>query len=69
MPNLKEMERKIENAVVEGFQKIENGVVDRYKKIEDSVVEGWRKIPDKFVDLFLTCKGKKVKEAKKHGVE
>ncbi|HWQ74137.1 MAG TPA: hypothetical protein VN441_02365 [Syntrophomonas sp.] len=46
--------KKIEKAVVSGYQAIENGVVSGYKKIEDGVVGGYKKIEKKFVDAFLT---------------
>jgi len=46
--------KKIEKAVVSGYNKIEKGVVDGYKKIEDGVVNGYKKIEDKFVDTFLS---------------
>lgn len=42
MSKFAETNKKIEDAVVEGYQKIEDGVVGGYKKIED-----------KFIDTFL----------------
>lgn len=62
---LVEANKKIEKAVVGGYQKIEDAVVGGYKKIEDSVVGGYKKIEDKFVDQFLTKDGETVEEAKK----
>ena len=46
--------KKIEEAVVSGYQAIENNVVSGYKAIEGGVVSGYRKIEDKFVETFLT---------------
>ena len=51
--SLKEVNKKIEDAVVGGYKKIEEGVVGGYKKVED-----------KFVDKFLTKDGETVEEAK-----
>lgn len=45
--------KKIENAVVNGYKSIENAVVDAYTKIED-----------KFVDAYLTKEGETVEDAK-----
>ena len=46
--------KKIEKAVVSGYQAIEDGVVGTYQKVENSVVGGYKKIEDKFVEAFLT---------------
>ncbi|MCI2000711.1 MAG: hypothetical protein LKJ75_08430 [Clostridia bacterium] len=46
--------KKIEKAVVSGYQAIEDGVVGSYQKIEDGVVGSYKKIENKFVEAFLT---------------
>ena len=45
-------------------KKIEETVVDGYKKIEDTVVSGYKKVEDKFVDKFLKKCGETIEEAK-----
>ena len=62
MSKLKEMNQKIEDAVVDGYQKIEKGVVSGYQKIEDGVVSGYKKIEDKFIDAFLAEEGDSTEE-------
>lgn len=62
--DFKEVNKKIEEGVVEGYKKIEEGVVSGYKKIENGAVEGFRKMSDKFVDKYLTKDGESVEEAK-----
>ena len=64
MSKLKEINQKIEDAVVGGYKKIEDGVVDGYKKIEDGVVSGYKKIEDKFIDTFLAEEGETTEEAR-----
>lgn len=64
MSKFKEVNQKIEDAVVGGYKKIEEGVVDGYKKIEDGVVSGYRKIEDKFIDTFLAEEGETTEEAR-----
>lgn len=59
-----EANKKIADAVTDGYKKIEKGVVDGYKKIEKGVVDGYQKIEDKFVDAYLTKDGETVEEAK-----
>ena len=39
---------------VQANKKIEKAVVSGYQKIEDTVVSGYKKIEDKFVETFLT---------------
>lgn len=51
--------------LVEANKRIENAVVGGYQKIEDTVVGGYKKIEDKFVDQFLTKDGETVEDAKK----
>lgn len=53
MSKFADANKKIEDAVVEGYQKIEDGVVGGYKKIED-----------KFIDTFLARSGETVAEAR-----
>jgi len=77
MSNFKETNKKIEHAVVSGYQKIEDGVVSGYQKIEKGVVSGYQKIEDKFIDTFLAKEGESTEQArarimenaKKHGGE
>ena len=64
MSNFKEANKKIENAVVDGYKKIEDGVVSGYKKIEDGVVSGYKKIEDTFIDKFLAKDGESTEEAR-----
>lgn len=64
MSKFKEVNQKIEDAVVGGYKKIEEGVVDGYKKIEDGVVSGYRKIEDKFIDTFLAEEGETTEDAR-----
>ena len=64
MSKFKEVNQKIEKAVVGGYQKIEDGVVSGYKKIEDGVVSGYRKIEDTFIDAFLAEEGETTEEAR-----
>lgn len=45
-------------------EKIAERVVEGYQKIEDGVVGGFNKMTDKFVDAFLTKEGETVEEAK-----
>lgn len=64
MSKFADANKKIEDAVVEGYQKIEDGVVGGYKKIEEGVVGGYKKIEDKFIDTFLARSGETVAEAR-----
>ena len=50
--------------IVEVNKKIENAVIDNYKKVENSVVGGYKKVEDKFVDTFLKKDGETTEEAK-----
>lgn len=51
--------------LVQANKKIEKAVVGGYEKIEEAVVSGYTKIEDKFVDCFLTKEGESVEDAKK----
>ena len=64
MSAFKEVNQKIEDAVVGGYKKIEDGVVSGYQKIEDGVVSGYKKIEDKFIDAFLMKDGESVEQAR-----
>ena len=64
MSKIKEINQKIEDAVVGGYKKIEDGVVSGYQKIEDGVVSGYKKIEDKFIDTFLAEEGETTEEAR-----
>ena len=45
--------KKVEDAVMGGYQKVEKTVVGAYKKIEDTVVGAYQRVEQKFVDTFL----------------
>ena len=45
-------------------KKIEETVVNSYKKVEDTVVGGYKKVEDKFVEKFLRKDGETIEEAK-----
>ncbi|MGN0683131.1 MAG: hypothetical protein ACI4JY_05585 [Oscillospiraceae bacterium] len=51
--------------LVQANKKIEKAVVGGYEKIEEAVVSGYTKIEDKFVESFLIKDGETVEEAKK----
>lgn len=53
MSKINDVNKKIEEAVVEG-----------YKKVEDTVVGGYKKVEDKFVDTFLKKDGETIEQAK-----
>lgn len=65
MSKIKEANKKIETAVVDGYKKIEDGVVFGYKKIEDGVVSSYKKVEDKFIDTFLAENGESTEDARK----
>ena len=50
--------------LVETNKKIEKAVVGGYQKIEDTVVNGYKKIEDKFVDAFFKKDGETIEDAK-----
>ena len=54
MSEFMKSQKKIEKAVVSGYQKIEDTVVSGYKKVEDGFVDGYKKIEGSFVKKFLT---------------
>jgi len=64
LSGFKEVNQKIEDAVVGGYKKIEDGVVSGYQKIEDGVVAGYKKVEDAFIDAFLTKEGESVQQAR-----
>lgn len=64
MSKFKEVNQKIEDAVVGGYKKVEEGVVGGYKKIEDGVVSGYKKVEDHFIDTFLAKDGETTEEAR-----
>ena len=61
---MKDIGKKIEEAVTESYKKIENGVVDGYTKVEESVVEGYSKVEEKFIGAFLTREGETPQQAR-----
>ena len=48
----------------EANKKIEEAVTDGYQKIEDCVVSGYKKIEDKFIATFLAEEGETTEEAR-----
>ena len=45
-------------------KKIEETVVNAYQKVEDTVTGGYQKVEDKFVSTFLAEEGETVEQAK-----
>lgn len=64
MSKFKEVNQKIEDAVVGGYKKIEDTVVDGYQKIEDGVIASYKKVEDRFIDAFLSRDGETVEQAR-----
>ena len=64
MEKFNEINKKIEEAVEEGYKKIETGVVDGYKKIEDAAVEGYKKVEGKFIDALFSRTGETTEETR-----
>lgn len=64
MSKFKEVNQKIEDAVVGGYKKIEDAVVGGYQKIEDGVVAGYKKVEDRFIDAFLSKDGESAEQAR-----
>lgn len=64
MSTFQQTSKKIEEAVVGGYQAIERGVVSGYQKIENGVVSGYKKVEDKFIDAFLAEAGETIEEAR-----
>lgn len=52
------------SAFKEVNQKIEDAVVGGYRMIEDGVVAGYKKVEDAFIDAFLTKEGESVQQAR-----
>ena len=65
MSKFAEVNEKIAEGVVKGYQKIEEGVVGGYKKIEEGVVKGFEKVTDKCVQTLFAREGESVEDAKK----
>lgn len=64
MEKFNEVNKKIEEAVVEGYKKIENGVVEGYKKVEEAAVEGYKKVEGKFIDALFSKVGETTEETR-----
>jgi len=64
MEKFKELNRKIEKTVTEGYKKIENGVVEGYKKAEDAAVEGYKKVEGVFLDALFSKPGETTEETR-----
>ena len=56
--------KTVEEAVVKGYKAVESGTVKGYKTIESTVVGAYKSIEDSFVDSFLREDGETVEEAK-----
>jgi len=54
MKKFRDVNRKIEKAVISGYKTIEKTVVNSYKAIENGVVNSYKKIEKKFIEAFLT---------------
>ena len=65
MSKFAEVNGKIAEKVVEGYQKIEDGVVGGYQKMEAGIVKGFEKVSDKFVEVLFAKDGESVEDAKK----
>lgn len=64
MNKFAEANKRIEEAVVDGYKRIENGVVSGYKNIEDGAVSGYKKVENWFVENFFIGEMESVEEAK-----
>lgn len=61
---LADVNEKISNQVVRGYQKIEDSVVGGYKKMESTIVEGATAVMDKCVEVLFAKEGESVEDAK-----
>ena len=64
MSKIRELNKKIEETVVNAYQKVEDTVTGGYQKVEDAVTGTYQKVEDKFVERFLTEAGETVEQAK-----
>lgn len=64
MSKIRELNKKIEETVVNAYQKVEDTVTGSYQKVEDAVTGTYQKVEDKFVSTFLAEKGETVEQAK-----
>ena len=65
MSKFMEVNKKLAEGAIKGYEKIEDGVVGGYKKIETGVVEGFGKVVDKCVEALFAKEGEPVEDAKK----
>jgi len=65
MSKIKDVNKKVEKTIVEGYKKVEDTVVSGYKTVENTVVGSYKKVEDKFVDSFLREENETIEEAKK----
>lgn len=59
-----DVNEKIADKVVKGYQKVEDSVVGGYKKMENTIVEGAAAVMDKCVEVLFTKENETVEEAK-----
>lgn len=64
MSKFTQINQKIADGVVKGYQKIENGVVEGYQKIENGVVDGFTRMTDTIIEKVFTRDGETVEQAK-----
>lgn len=64
MSKLQKANKKIEEAVVSGYQKVEESVVSGYQKLQDGVVSGYKKVEDKMIDALFAEEGESTEEAR-----
>lgn len=61
---LADVNEKIADKVVNGYQKVEDTVVGGYKKMETAIVDGATAVMDKCVEVLFAKEGESVDEAK-----
>ena len=64
MADIKKINDKIQEGVVNGYQKIEDGVVCGYKKVEKGAVSGFDRVCNFFVAHLFTRRDETVEEAR-----
>lgn len=64
MEKFKDLNSKIESAVVGSYKKIEDSVVENYKKLEEAAVEGYKKVEDVFIDALFSKVGETTEETR-----
>lgn len=64
MSKIANLNEKIAENVVSGYQKMENGVVSGYMKIQRGAVQGFQKVSDKCVKMVFAKEGETVEQTK-----